>query len=81
MSGEVDFQELTLPLTAYAILDGAAFNARSYTRTALFLVGAAALLLFFIGIHNAWDTLMQPSSLPGNRDIRRLRGSAVSGLV
>jgi len=25
--------------------------------TALFLVGAVALLLIFIGIHNAWDTV------------------------
>jgi hypothetical protein len=46
-----------LPLASYAILAGAAFAARSYARTALFLVGAAALLLLFIGIHNAWDTV------------------------
>ncbi|HEV7902635.1 MAG TPA: hypothetical protein VGO96_02250 [Pyrinomonadaceae bacterium] len=47
-----------LPLAAYAILAGSAFAARSHARTALFLVGAAALLLLFIGIHNAWDTVM-----------------------
>jgi len=29
--------------------------ASSYTREALFAVGGAALLLLFIGIHNAWD--------------------------
>lgn len=46
-----------LPLVAYAILAGSAFAARSHARTALFLVGAAALLLLFIGIHNAWDTV------------------------
>lgn len=46
-----------LPLAAYAMLAGSAFAARSYTRTALFLVGAAALLLLFVGIHNAWDTV------------------------
>ncbi len=46
-----------LPLAAYAILAGSAFAARSYTRTALFLVGGAALLLLFVGIHNAWDTV------------------------
>ena len=44
-----------LPLAAYATLTGAAFAALSYIRTALFLVGAAALLLLFVGIHNAWD--------------------------
>ena len=47
-----------LPLAAYAMLAGAAFAARSHTRTALFIVGAAALLLLFVGIHNAWDTVM-----------------------
>jgi ABC-type nickel/cobalt efflux system permease component RcnA len=47
-----------LPLAAYAILAGSAFAARSHARTALFIVGAAALLLLFTGIHNAWDTVM-----------------------
>ncbi|HEY8226478.1 MAG TPA: hypothetical protein VIG25_14455 [Pyrinomonadaceae bacterium] len=44
-----------LPFAAYAMLAGSAFVARSYSRTVLFWVGAAALLLLFIGIHNAWD--------------------------
>jgi hypothetical protein len=47
-----------LPLGAYAILAGSAFVALSHARIALFLVGAAALLLLFIGIHNAWDTVI-----------------------
>jgi hypothetical protein len=47
-----------LPLAAYAILAGSPFAARSHARTALLLVGASALLLLFIGIHNAWDTVM-----------------------
>jgi hypothetical protein len=46
-----------LPFAAYATLAGAAFAAQPYTRTALFVVGAAALLLLFVGIHNAWDTV------------------------
>jgi hypothetical protein len=46
-----------LPFAAYAILAGSAFAARSYARPALFLVGAAALLLLFVGIHNAWDAV------------------------
>lgn len=46
-----------LPLAAYAMLAGAAFAARSNTRPALFVIGAAALLLLFVGIHNAWDTV------------------------
>lgn len=44
-----------LPFAAYTILVVAAFGARSYLRTVLFCVGAAALLLLFVGIHNAWD--------------------------
>ncbi|PYS76737.1 MAG: hypothetical protein DMF66_13090 [Acidobacteria bacterium] len=37
-----------LPFAAYATLAGSAFAARSHARPALFLVGAAALLLLFI---------------------------------
>lgn len=46
-----------LPLAAYAMLAGSAFAARSLPRPALFTVGAAALLLLFVGIHNAWDAV------------------------
>jgi hypothetical protein len=46
-----------LPSAAYAILTGSSIAARPYTRPALFTVGAAALMLLFVGIHNAWDTV------------------------
>ena len=46
-----------LPLAAYAILALSAFAAHSHTREALFGVGASALLLLFVGIHNAWDAI------------------------
>jgi hypothetical protein len=46
-----------LPLAAYATLAGSAFAAHAEPRPALFIVGAAALLLLFTGIHNAWDTV------------------------
>ena len=46
-----------LPFAAYAILPVSAFSARSHFGGALFGVGAAALLLLFIGIHNAWDSV------------------------
>jgi hypothetical protein len=46
-----------LPLAAYAMLAGSALAARAFARTALFMVGAAALMLLFTGIHNAWDTV------------------------
>jgi len=48
---------LLLPLAAYATLAVAAFAAGSYLREALFGIGAAALLLLFVGIHNAWDAV------------------------
>lgn len=46
---------MILPLAAYAILAVSACTAQSYARLDMFLVAAAALLLLFIGIHNAWD--------------------------
>ena len=47
-----------LPLVGYGMLAAAALCAHWHARSALFVVGAAALLLLFIGIHNAWDTVM-----------------------
>ena len=44
-----------LPFAAYAMLAGSAYVAHSHARPALFVVGAATLLLLFVGIHNAWD--------------------------
>ncbi len=46
-----------LPLIAYALLLISAILLRSYSHPALFVMGATALLLLFIGIHNAWDTV------------------------
>jgi hypothetical protein len=46
-----------LPLAAYATLAGSAYASRYHVGAALFGVGAAALLLLFIGIHNAWDAV------------------------
>jgi nucleoside recognition membrane protein YjiH len=44
-----------LPFAAYSILVGSAWLALGHSHAALFLVGAATLLLLFVGIHNAWD--------------------------
>ena len=46
-----------LPLAAYALLAISALAVLWYERGSLFCVGASALLLLFIGIHNAWDTV------------------------
>ncbi len=45
-----------VPLAAYTLLFVSAFATRSHAHEALFGVGAAALFLLFIGIHNVWDT-------------------------
>ncbi len=46
-----------LPMLAYVALAAAAPAVQFRPREALFAVGAAALLLLFIGIHNAWDAV------------------------
>ena len=46
---------LVLPLLAYGILALSSLETLAYIHEALFGVGAAALLLLFTGIHNAWD--------------------------
>jgi len=46
-----------LPMAAYATLAVSAYETQSHSHEALFAVGAAALLLLFCGIHNAWDAV------------------------
>jgi len=46
-----------LPFAAYGTLPASAYATRVHVGEALFGFGAAALLLLFIGIHNAWDAV------------------------
>jgi len=46
-----------LPLRAYVVLVIAAATLPRHEVLALFAIAASALLLLFIGIHNAWDTV------------------------
>jgi hypothetical protein len=46
-----------LPFVAYALLLSAAIILRSHTTAALFMVATMTLILLFVGIHNAWDTV------------------------
>jgi len=48
---------VALPLAAYAVLAVASFEAALHMHESLFAVGSAALLLLFVGIHNAWDSV------------------------
>ncbi|HUO14993.1 MAG TPA: hypothetical protein VMX38_08410 [Verrucomicrobiae bacterium] len=50
------FQAL-LPLAAYATLAASAWLSVLYSSAAMFGVAAAALILLFVGIHNAWDAV------------------------
>jgi hypothetical protein len=60
-----------LPFAAYATLAGSAYGMRSHPGGAPFGTGTAALLLLFIGIHNAWDAItyhvyvQRPDQRPG----------------
>jgi len=47
---------ICLPAVAYALLVVSAAWLQRRTATALFGVAASALLLLFVGIHNAWDS-------------------------
>ena len=46
-----------LPLIAYALLLVLAILLPSHPQRVPFVIGATALLLLFIGIHNSWDTI------------------------
>jgi hypothetical protein len=46
-----------LPLFAYAATVASAVIFASATELGLFLIGGTTVLLVFIGIHNAWDTV------------------------
>ena len=46
-----------LPVVAYGALTGGAIGMTRHEHESLFVIGAATLLLVFIGIHNAWDTV------------------------
>jgi hypothetical protein len=70
-----------LPFAAYAMLAVWAYAARAHAREALFGVGAAALLLLFIGIHNAWDSVTYHILVkrPAQRTPERRPDSRLSG--
>jgi hypothetical protein len=46
-----------LPLAAYAGVLAAAAGLPRHQTFLLFVIGSAAVLLLFVGIHNAWDTV------------------------
>jgi hypothetical protein len=47
-----------LPLVCYVALLAAAIELASHPGPSLFVIGGASLFLLFIGIHNAWDSVV-----------------------
>jgi F0F1-type ATP synthase assembly protein I len=64
------------PLLAYVMFLVTAAGLRHHTPDALFVAAAAALLLLFVGIHNAWDAA---TYIALERPQRRGRGRGESG--
>jgi len=56
-----------LPCCAYAGLVVSALTVYAHTRGALFGIAGAALLLLYVGIHNAWDNVLFLVSLKRER--------------
>ena len=48
---------VVLPLVAYTVTTGSAIALPSHPEPALFAIAGMALLLLYVGIHNAWDTV------------------------
>lgn len=46
-----------LPFIAYATLAASAYPVREHLHSTMFAAAAAALVLLFTGIHNAWDAV------------------------
>ena len=57
-----------LPLAAYALILASALVLMSHPRAALFGVGTANLLLLFVGLHNAWDSVAYQVFVKRRRD-------------
>jgi hypothetical protein len=57
-----------LPFLAYATILSAALTVVHHTVDALFGLGSASILLLFIGIHNAWDTVTFLAAEPESGD-------------
>jgi hypothetical protein len=47
----------SLPIVGYATLFGAAITLQRHPMESLFVIAGTALLLLFVGIHNAWDAV------------------------
>src|SRR5262249_35370074 len=58
---------MALPLIAYLSFLVASIVLRWHAAQSLFVIGAAAILLLFVGIHNAWDSVTYIATNARNR--------------
>ena len=58
---------VALPFVAYGLVLLAGLNMTQHMTASLFMCAAATLLLLFIGIHNAWDTVTYIATNPAIR--------------
>jgi len=71
-----------LPFLAYATILSAGLTVVHHTVDALFGLGSASILLIFIGIHNAWDTVTFLAAEPedaGAAKPERAEGASTAG--
>lgn len=64
-----------LPMLAYGALVAAGFELTRSVHDALYVVAGATLLLIFIGLHNAWDTVVYVMT-ERTREVRARREAA-----
>lgn len=68
-----------VPFVAYAILGASAYAARANGYEAMLAAGAAALLLLFTGIHNAWDAVTYHIFFVGKRKNEKTKDEKTNG--
>ena len=66
-----------LPFLAYATLLSAALTLVHHAEDALFGIASASVLLLFIGIHNAWDSVTFIAAVP--EDVQLAQAEALRG--
>ena len=61
-----------LPFLSYATLLSAALTLVHHTDDALFGIASASILLLFIGIHNAWDSVTYIAAMPEDAEVAEI---------
>ena len=65
---------VVLPASAYLTIGIAALASRVDADAALFAVAGATMLLLFVGIHNAWDSVTYIVAMRAEQPAERHRG-------